>query len=88
MGENEDEQGEAATKWGRDRLVGCGLSPCRSHLLFLCSHVKCIYIYIYIKHWGGLGRWSVDCEASTVLVGRLAGLGGREREARMGESLG
>jgi hypothetical protein len=25
-GENEDEQGETATKWGREGLVGCGLS--------------------------------------------------------------
>ena len=46
---NEDEQGEVATKWGREGLVGCGLSP-------------------------------------IVLIG--AGLGGREREVRMGESLG
>jgi hypothetical protein len=44
-GENEDEQGEAATKWGREGFVGCGLSPCRSHLLFLCSDEKSFYFW-------------------------------------------
>ena len=44
----------------------------------------------WIELWLGLGivkcRVETQREAPTILVGRPAGLGGREREARMGES--
>ena len=78
MEENEDEQGEATTKWGRDKMGkggACGLSPCR--LWVVADEMgKGRACGLSLTKCGREGL--VGCGLSlTMLVG--AGLGGRKR---------